>query len=213
MGEQGGESEERPKKVSVNYVDSRIIITATIVLLLGIIFVLVLILFGIHASQNYSHKEPQTPLINTAEPADESILVEYEELSTNYSAAQEKPNSVVNSLMHKYGIDDAEYAILHSAEELDDFVNTINTMNTEGATPFIYSLDPDFFKTGTVIVISKEGVGLDNVAIDSVSRDKNYNIHIIGHYTSSRDVTTVSGRLSFLQIQNIQPKTIELKWR
>ena len=160
MGEQGGDSEEQSKKVSTNYVNSKIVITTVIVLLLGIIFVLVLILFGMHASRNYREGEPAHSTHTPEEPADENVIVEYEEVTTSYAAARENPNGFKNSLMSKYGIDDAEYAIIRSSDELEDFVAAVNSMNTSAdATLFVYNVSPDFFMTGSVIAVAKEDAG------------------------------------------------------
>lgn len=213
MGEQGGDSEEQSKKVSTNYVNSKIVVTTVIVLLLGIIFVLVLILFGMHASQNYREEESTHSTPTPEEPADENVIVEYDEVTTNYAAAQENPNGFKNSLMSKYGIDDAEYAIIRSNDELEDFVATINSMNgSQEATPFIYSVSSDFFATGSIIAVAKEAAGFDQMSIEEVYRDGDYNIHVIGNYSSPYDTLTVSGKVSLIQIQNIQPKTVSLVW-
>ena len=214
MGEQGGEPEEQSQKVSTNYVNSKIVVTAVIMLLLGIIFILVLILFGMYASQNYREDKPAHSTSSPQKPADENVLVEYEEVTTNYAAAQDNPNGFVNSLMSKYGVNDAEYAIIRSNDELEDFVAAINSTNTsENATPFVYSVNSDFFATGTVVAVAKEDAGLDHMTIEEVYRDGDYNIHIIGNYSSSYDTTKVYGTLSLIQIQNIQPKTVDLVLR
>jgi len=213
MGEQGGDSEEQSKKVSTNYVNSKIVITTVIVLLLGIIFVLVLILFGMHASRNYREGEPAHSTHTPEEPADENVIVEYEEVTTSYAAARENPNGFKNSLMSKYGIDDAEYAIIRSSDELEDFVAAVNSMNTSAdATLFVYNVSPDFFMTGSVIAVAKEDAGFGQMTIEEVYRDRDYNIHVIGYYSSPYDTLTVSGKVSLIQIQNIQPKTVSVVW-
>ena len=213
MDKQGGEPEKKLEKVSTNYVNSKIVITAVIVILLGIIFVLVLILFGMEATNRYDNEEPHSTPTPTTPAEDENVIVEYEEVTTSYNADQENPNHAKNSLMSKYGNDDSEYVIISSAKELDEFVGAINSMNADADTaPFIYSVDSEFFTTGTVIAVAKEDAGLDKMAIDEVYRDGEYNIHIIGHYVSPYDTLTVSGQVSLIQIQNIQPKSVSLVW-
>ena len=212
MGEQGGEDNETPKDISKNYVNSKIILTTVVVVLLGAVFLLALVFFGMQISEKYNQEvdTPEQPTTN--QPVLETIKVDHEDISTTYIPDQNPSSEYKNSLMHKYGVDDAEYVILRSESDLEEFVETINSTLGENATPFVYSVGNDFFSNGTVIAVAKEDAGLTKATIDDVYRDEDYNIHLSGHYASPSDTTSLSGIVTFIQIQNIQPKTVDLVW-
>lgn len=212
MGEQGGENNETPKDISKNYINSKIILTTVVVVLLGAVFLLALVFFGMQISEKYNQgiETPDQPAAN--QPVLETIKVDHEDVSTTYIPDQNQSSEYKNSLMHKYGVDDAEYAILRSESDLEDFVETINSTLGEGVTPFVYSVGNDFFSNGTVIAVAKEDAGLTSATVDDVYRDEDYNIHLSGHYASPSDTTSLSGIVTFIQIQNIQPKTVDLVW-
>ena len=48
--------------------------------------------------------------------------------------------------------------------------------------------------------------------IERVTRDESYNIHIDGSYSRFRGNSSVSGGVTLIQIQNIQPKTVTISW-
>ena len=148
MGEQGGENNETPKYISKNYINSKIILTTVVVVLLGAVFLLALVFFGMQISEKYNQEieTPDQPAAN--QPVLETIKVEHEDVSTTYIPDQNTSPEYKNSLMHKYGVDDAEYAILRSESDLEDFVETINSTLGEGATQFVYSVGNDFFSNG-----------------------------------------------------------------
>ena len=214
MGEQGGDSNNDNKNISANYVNSKMIIWVLIIIILGAAFIATMIGIGIGMSNSKEEPVAEEPADEPEKPVLESIKVEYEETSMSYAAAQEPSTEYKNSLMHRYGVDDAEYAVIRSASELDDFVDAVNYRSDgeDVANPFTYSVSDDFFKTGVIVAVAKEDAGLASMTVEDVYRNQNYNLQIYAKFASPNDTTAVSGIFSLIQIQNIQPKAVELFW-
>ncbi|MBO4855445.1 hypothetical protein J5500_03525 [Candidatus Saccharibacteria bacterium] len=214
MEEKGGDSNNESKNISTNYVNSKIVSWVAIIVILGAAFITAMICIGINISNQREEPTPEQPVDDPDHPVIESIKVEYDETSMSYAAPKERSNEYKNSLMHRYGVDDAEYAIIRSSSELDDFITAVNHLSdgNDATNPFTYSVSEDFFKTGVIVAVAKEEPGLASMRIDDVYRNQNYNLQIYAHYASPYDTLTVFGMFSLIQIQNIQPKAVEVFW-
>ncbi len=219
MEEKGGDttSKDDNKDISTNYVDKKIVITVILGTVIGVLVIVGMVFAGFRIAENLN-SEPPAPERPVAEEPDEPVLerikVEYDTVISQYGVSSDSTSTYKNSLMHRYGVDDAEYTIIRSASELDDFVNTVNgTLDVaNGATPFTYAVNDKFFETGSIIAAAVEDAGLGNVSIVDVYRDENYNLQVYANYQSPYDTTAVSGKFALIEVQNIQPKTVELLW-
>ena len=213
MEKKGGETEQdNNRSISKNYVDSKIALTAVFVIIFGIVFIFCLVLFGLQVSSR------STKTISDDQKSDnsrvlESIDVVHEDTTILYKIPDDGRVKTKNVFMEENGISNEEYAIINNNSELDDFVRVANQYNIDKQSVFAFALDRDFFRTSTIIAISKESAGLENVSVEKVTRDQDYNIHIEAKYlTLDNDEQDIRGGVSFIKIQNIQPKTVILHW-
>ena len=213
MEEKGGESSQNNEKaVSKNYVDSKIAMTTILVVVFGAVFVLGLVLIGIQVSNRCTNNTDEQSGQTAVGPIMESIEVDYDSVYVDYNAPSSDSEEATNSFLALNGVKDEEYAIIHSSSELDDFVDAINSVKADDGAPFVYSVGSDFFKTGSIIAVAKEAAGFNVMDIEKVTRDESYNIHIDGSYSRFRGNSSVSGGVTLIQIQNIQPKTVTISW-
>ena len=214
MEEKGGNTEGENKNISANYVNPKMAIYAIVVVVLGIGILATMIFLGIGVANSQQPTNENPPISNNDNPVLESIKIEYDETQMRYWPSQEYTDKYRNSLMHRYGVDDQEYAIIRTNNELDDFISAVNYSEDGSAVenPFTYSVNDEFFKTGVIIAIAKEDAGLESMSVDEVYRDENYNLQIYANYSSPSDTMTKYGKFSLLQIQNIQPKSVEILW-
>lgn len=218
MEEKGGETTDNDNKdISKNYVDKKIIITVILGIVIGGLVIAGMVFAGIRIAENLNKEQPtpERPAPDTPdEPVLERIKIEYDKVISNYAVIADPEAEYQNSLMHRYGVDDAEYTIIRSASELEEFVDTVNgTLDVaNGATPFAYSVSDKFFETGSIVAIAKEDAGLGRVSISDIYRDANYNLQVYAAYQSPYDTTNLFGKFALIEVQNIQPKTVELIW-
>jgi hypothetical protein len=213
MDEKGGESGENHKDISANYINSKIITTVAIAVIVGIVFVIGLVLFGMRLVDDGRSRSTDQPVSRNNQSPAESIEIEYEKTTSAYVPAdRENGATYKNALLHSVGIDDAEYMVIHDAEDLGKFITTVNSFNEFSDKKFTYEVGEDFFKSSSLIVIAKEEIALSEICINSVHRDENYNITIDATYSAENDTLGYGGEFAILKIQNIQPESVEVKW-
>ena len=210
MEEKGGETKNENKKISTNYINSKIIIYAIVVVIFGGCILVAMVFLGMNIANRQSVIEPPVDDGDNVTVL-ENIEVEYDETQGCYIPLEERAGFYTNSLMHQYGIDNQGYAIIRSSSELKDFVNIVNMNRATEDGQFVYDVGDDFFKTGVVIAVAREDFGLASMDISHVYRNEYYSLQVYYDYKLSDDRTTKNGKFSLLQIQNIQPKTIDLK--
>ena len=212
MEEKGGESKQNSEKpVSKNYVDSKIALTAILVIVFGAIFIIGLVIIGMQVSNKCQNGGACDNNQAADGPVLESIDVNYERTIVSYSVLEAESEDVTNSFLALNGIKDEEYAIIRSSSELEDYVDAVNSLKT-GGTAFTYDVDSSFFKTGSIIVVAKEDTGIELMDIEKVTRDESYNIHIESAYSTLSYITERRGSVAFIKIQNIQPKAVSVSW-
>ena len=212
MEEKGGESKQNSEKpVSKNYVDSKIALTAILVIVFGAIFIIGLVVIGMQVSNKCQNGGACDNNQAADGPVLESIDVDYERTIVSYSVPEAESEDATNSFLALNGIKDEEYAIIRSSSELEDYVEAVNSLKTSGAA-FTYDVDSSFFKTGSIIVIAKEDDGLHLMDVEKVTRDESYNIHIESAYSTLSYDDTGRGSVVFIKIQNIQPKAVSISW-
>lgn len=204
---------DQPQKVSTNYINSKMAITIIVMVGLCIIFVATLVVVGMLASRSEVVGGPESR--TAQEPvkvAHEEIKVEHTEESIDYNPDINKPAGARNSLMARYGVNDAEYVILRNPDELAAFVDAINSTFPSNRTPFKYSLDSDFFKTGAVVALAKEDEGLMYTLMGKIFNDENDTLHIDGAYYLHSKSKDMGGEVYLIRIKDAQPKAAELTW-
>ena len=212
MEENGGETRGDNKKISANYINPKIAIYTVVVVVLGLGVLATMIYVGVNLAKSRQPVATETPASSNRDSVRESIEIEYDETKGCYAPSQEYTNAYKNSLMHRYGVDDKEYAIIRTNSELKDFINAVNSSRSSDDEPFVYDINDDFFKTGVLIAIAKEETGLESMYASQAYRDENYNLQIYIRYIWSGDAETRNGKFSLLQIQNIQPKNVDIVW-
>ena len=213
MDEKGGESEENHKDISANYINSKIITTVAIAIVVGIVFVIGLVLFGMRLVDDGRSRSTDQPVSRNNQSPAESIEIEYEKTTSAYVPTdRENGATYKNALLHSVDVDDAEYMIIRNAEDLGKFITAANSINEFSDKEFTYEVSEDFFKSGSLIVIAKEEIALSEICIDSVHRDENYNITIDATYSAENNTLGYGGEFAILKIQNIQPESVEVKW-
>jgi len=214
----GGELVEEHKPVSANYIDKKIVITVIIGIILGTLAVAVMALFGFRLSKNIGEEGPPTnqpARQNLEESVAEYVEIEYDAVVSRYGVTDNDNLATCrNSLMCSYGVDDAEYTIIRSLADLEDFAESVNRTlkSDETAAPFAYTVNDEFFNSGVIIAISKENAGLSSVSIEKIYRNQDYNLDIYANYEEDEASMQPSGRFALVEIQNIQPKTVKLFW-
>lgn len=212
MDEKGGEQGDSNHKISTNYINSKIIITVVIAVLFGLAFVVGLIAFGYHLA-NGGNRSSGNSSGAGAPAVVENIEVKYSTKHASYTPV--RPDGSANyksELLHSIGVNDADYAIIRSSSELDEFLTAVNTHSNFKYGQFAYSVDDDFFKSGTIIVVAKEEMSLFDTRVNGVSRDENYNVSISMNYTIDSSMLEYGGEFMLLKIENIQPKSVTVDW-
>jgi hypothetical protein len=192
----------------------KIAVTAVISVLLGAAFILALINFGMNFQQNLDSRE------EAKKKSDEIVSI----ISVDYAAhdfTYKIPSGAVdNYLVSATKADSKEnYLVINSNDMLGDALSALHSasgagVSFDGDIPTDFSVKDGFFNSGAVIMVTNETEGLLKFDIKSVTRDADYNIQID---TSSKvkksddDSEEKTGQVIFVEISNIQPKSVTIK--
>lgn len=196
---------EEDYKVKAN--NTRIAVTAVMSVLLGIVFILALILFGMNVQEKVNErkeqrkKEAEVVTINS---------VDFETAAFSYSVPVTEgtsENYLVNNVEKDSG---NSYIAINSSSKLEDVISAIRSA---AKTDVSYSVDSKFFESGSIIAVTREAAGLSDFEVKTVTRDADYNLQIDAtEKTEGEKLLGVKeGRVVFVKISNIQPKGIEIK--
>jgi hypothetical protein len=185
----------------------KIAVTAVMSVLLGAAFIMALILFGMRFQTNLDAKAEEK------KRSEEIVTINSVDFKTDSfaykapSGENEVENYLVN-LINKESKDD--YVVINSNSMLEDVLNALR--GASGDNNISYSVDKDFFNSGSVVLVTHEAAKLSDFRVNTVTRDADYNLQIdaVAKYGDS-NLDTIDGRAVFVKISNIQPKDIEVK--
>ena len=129
-----------------------------------------------------------------------------------YGTKEDVANEPKNKLLKRIGAsEDDNYYIIDSSSKLD---NVKSAISYYAGSNINYSVESNFFYTGSVILVNKEAYGLSGLKVRSVSRDGNYNIQIDVDETYGNDNVLDGGNGSALLVKvgNIQPKSVKVNF-
>ncbi len=180
-------------------------VTAVVSVLFGAAFIMALILFGMRVQtgiDNRKEEKKKTEEIVTINSVDFSAA------SFDYTVPSdsESKNYLINTID---GTED-DYLVINSKSKLEDVINAIR--GASSSADISYSVDDAFFNSGSIIAVAREGKKLSDFEVRTVTRDADYNLQLDAtEKYNGEDENTVAGRVVFVKISNIQPKSIEVK--
>ena len=137
--------------------------------------------------------------------------VKYESEEIAYSANANCVDEVDSNacLLDVYGAKNTNYVVIKSSDQYHRFVDL--AQNLVGATVNM-TIDDDYFRTGNIIAIVKEGRNVANYSLKRVERNSDYNLRIkVQQDVLPENVeTSETGHLILVKVPNIQSSDIEI---
>ena len=207
-------TDEENQKYESNNI--KIAVTAVLSVLLGAAFILAIIHFGMSVQQDIDAK---IEVKKEKEKVVSIINVDYNSTLFGYTVSggtmtrEERDALPKNRLIEKIreGYDE-NYLVIDSQDLLDKVLDAIRSKSNDNS--ISYSVEKDFFSSGSVILVTSEEYGLSDIEIEAVSRDEENNIQIDAslRYDNVMNLADAkSGRAVLVKIRNIQPKSVEVK--
>lgn len=207
MGKKGG-AEDNSSESLAKSINTKIILTTIMFVLIGAAFVLMMIFAGIQVSQKYEQNEAA---INQKEPEVERVIeLEYEAYEytfgtdSEYSKTNHSQNLVFEQLDEK-----GKYILIDSAEKLGDVLDAITRVRG-GTNTEMPKIEEDFFSTGALIAVGVQDRGFSDGSVAGVHRDADNNVFITLRSVAPYDTMSYGGAIYLIKIPNIQPNTINV---
>lgn len=207
MNKKGGNIE----KEDVRLLDAHVILTVTVCVFIGALFVLCMIFFGM---QIETRAQKAIESSKVAEDTD-IIGVSYESLTVPYlpSGTTEQ-----DSLIYKLsGGKSNDYYVIKTKTEYDTIVAQVKDMNAH-LTDASYAIegsmevDENYFQSGYIVVFSIASEGLRGARVSSITRDENYSLTAEIRYARDYSLEKYIGAAMFVKVPNIQPKVITVNY-
>ncbi len=198
---------DEQKEIESNNI--KIIITAIFGVLIGVVFILALINFGMGIQRKLdSNKTSDEP-----EKIVSIIAVDYSSASFDYKVKNELGGgaSLDNYLISLYDSSlNQNYLVIESQDMLDTVLGDIRIAS--GNESITYDVDEKFFYSGSIVMVTSEEDDLYDFKIASVTRDENYNIQVDAKKSLKEDncESVCNGKAIFIKIRNIQPKSVSV---
>ena len=195
-------------KESIKNITPQLIMTS-VVCVLGIAGIMILtIYFGITMGVKSIENETNVSILTGSEEFED---IQYESEEIAYVANSNCVNGTGDSdcLLEVYGITNSNYAIIRNSDQYRRFIDVAH--NSVGAT-INMTISDDFFRTGSVIAITKEGKSIADYSLKGVQRDGNYKLRIkvLEDELSGNVETNNTGHLILIKVPNIQTTNVEL---
>ena len=186
---------------------SKTIVTAIMGVLIGAVFILALINFGMGIQLKYSQKQATT----ASDKVFSIIAVDYSTASFDYNVANDLGGGAKldNYLVSLYDSSlNQNYLVIRSNDMLEKVMSSIR--QASGNSALSYDIEEKFFYSGSIIMVAEESDNLADFSILSVTRDEDYNIQIDAKKKLSEDncADTCHGKAAFIKIHNIQPSNV-----
>ena len=195
---------EEEKKIESN--NTKIVFTAILSVFIGAAFIFALIAYGIGIQQKLDSEQEKR---QESERIVSIIGVEYE-TSQAYSyiipngpmtEEQSKKSYESHSLKTQDFSAGKDYIIIDSGDKLREVTSKVKAD---------YTVDDNFFLTGSIIAVIAESSTIDGMGIRGVTRDAYYNLSI--DTTLSKAPVTgadyTAGFVTFVKVANIQPDNV-----
>jgi len=207
MGKKGG-AEDNSSESLTKSINTKIILTTIMFVLIGAAFVLMMIFAGIQVSQKYEQNEAA---INQKEPEVERVIeLEYEAYEytfgtdSEYSKTNHSQNLVFEQLDEK-----GKYILIDSPEKLGDVLDAITRVRG-GTNTEMPKIEEGFFDTGALIAVGVQDRGFSDGSVAGVHRDADNNVFITLRCIAPYDTMSYGGAIYLIKIPNIQPNTINV---
>ena len=202
MSDKGGKKEEQESLISL-----KMVLTAIVGVLLGIVFVLTLIFTGVIVGEKYHENRIKH---TQKEQITDVVAVNYEWKNYGYYPAVDggEEETDFTSLLRLLGTD-KNYYIIDSQSKYSEVVSTIASLGGEITTSDLGVTD-DYFYSGSLILITAEMRGLTEFKLNSVTRNEDYNLRIDVSKIDEAEYWNVGGEAILIKIPNIQPKIVEV---
>lgn len=196
----GEEEPDQKSHLATNYVNSKIVISAILSVLLGIVALLAIVNFGMNVQRKFDN---EAQLQKEKEHVESIIAVDYKADGFGYTITEDG-----DSLLGKLdaGENEKSYTII-SKDELNKVLEAITGF---GGTAPAYQIEGSFFNSSSVVAVPLEAVGLTDLTVKSVTRDENYNIQIDLAAKKDSAKTAKAGRVVFVKLSNIQPVQVTI---
>ena len=196
----GEEEPDQKSHLATNYVNSKIVISAILSVLLGIVALLAIVNFGMNVQRKFDN---EAQLQKEKEHVESIIAVDYKADGFGYTITEDG-----DSLLGKLdaGENEKSYTII-SKDELGKVLEAITGF---GGTAPAYQIEGSFFNSSSVVAVPLEAVGLTDLTVKSVTRDENYNIQIDLAAKKDSAKTAKAGRVVFVKLSNIQPVQVTI---
>ncbi len=202
MSDKGGKKEEQESLISL-----KMVLTAIVGVLLGIVFVLTLIFTGVIVGEKYHENRIKH---TQKEQITDVVAVNYEWKNYGYYPAVDggEEETDFTSLLRLLGTD-KNYYVIDSQSKYNEVVSTIASLGGEITTSDLGVTD-DYFYSGSLILITAEMRGLTEFKLNSVTRNEDYNLRIDVSKIDEAEYWNVGGEAILIKIPNIQPKIVEV---
>lgn len=208
MGEKGGPDDYSGENLK-NSINSKIILTAIISVLIGAAFILIFIFTGMQISHKYDQSQKPATANNKTPEVEQVIELEYDSYEygytadSEYSATEHYRNLVFELLDAK-----SDYILIDNTDKLAEVLDVIALVNDNRVMERPQGLDEEFFMSGSVIAVGVQDRGLSSSDISGVHRDANYNIFITLNKVAASDTINYIGKVYLIKLPNIKPKSI-----
>ena len=184
-----------------NNINLKIAITAIVSVLLCAAFVLALVGFGMKMQRNFddttAKQQEKDKIISVIDVKYDATILGYTSVEEGIDNYYEGPR-----LLEKLGVSKGQdYYIVNSSDKLNSVLDILGLSGQ-------YSVEADFFKSGSIIAIPVEAVKLSGCEVKSVVRDENYNITVDIAYSEDLPEYAYMGDIVLVKLQNIQPKRV-----
>ena len=207
MSEKGGASDASGESFK-DGINSKIILTAIMTVLIGAAFILMMIFAGMQISQKYEQNENAT---TQKEPEVEQVIeLEYKAYEYSYGTDSEySETDHAQNLVFEQLDEKGKYILINDSERLGEVLDAITRVRG-GANTEMPEVEEDFFISGCFIVVGVQDRGLSSSSVVGVHRDANYNVFVTLRKVADLDTMSYSGSIYLIKLPNIQPKDIKI---
>ena len=186
-------------QISEKSINTKIIITAIMSVLLGAAFVLALIGFGMNMQRNFDNENAER---RSREKVVSIVHIKYTTADFSYTPGEGASD---RALLDRLDAKSDNYYLVNSNDKLTAVMDAVNDLSAGGNS---YTVDEGFFESSSLVAVPVEAAALSDVKIKSVTRDEDYNVQIDVQTETKAESADVAGRVVLVKLDNIQPKVV-----